>query len=51
MPETWSRMDPDNISPFVAYLATEDCPAKGSTPVELTAPRRMVLCGEALDAN
>jgi hypothetical protein len=22
-------MDPDNISPFVAYLATEDCPING----------------------
>lgn len=30
---------------------TEDCPAKGSTPIELTTPRRLVLCGEALDAN
>lgn len=30
---------------------TEDCPAKGSTPVELTAPRGLVLCGEAPDAN
>jgi NAD(P)-dependent dehydrogenase (short-subunit alcohol dehydrogenase family) len=27
--EEWSPMDPDNISPFVAYLATEDCPING----------------------
>jgi NAD(P)-dependent dehydrogenase (short-subunit alcohol dehydrogenase family) len=25
----WSPMDPSNISPFVAYLATEDCPING----------------------
>jgi NAD(P)-dependent dehydrogenase (short-subunit alcohol dehydrogenase family) len=25
----WSPMDPGNISPFVAYLATEDCPING----------------------
>jgi NAD(P)-dependent dehydrogenase (short-subunit alcohol dehydrogenase family) len=25
----FNRMDPGNVSPFVAYLATEDCPIKG----------------------
>jgi NAD(P)-dependent dehydrogenase (short-subunit alcohol dehydrogenase family) len=25
----WSPMDPANIAPFVAYLATEDCPIHG----------------------
>ena len=25
----WSPLDPANISPFVAYLATEDCPVNG----------------------
>jgi NAD(P)-dependent dehydrogenase (short-subunit alcohol dehydrogenase family) len=25
----WSPLDPENISPFVAYLATEDCPING----------------------
>lgn len=34
-----------------AATRTEDCPAKGSTPIELTAPGRLVLCGEALDGN
>jgi NAD(P)-dependent dehydrogenase (short-subunit alcohol dehydrogenase family) len=28
-PGEWSPMDPANISPFVAYLATEDCPIHG----------------------
>jgi NAD(P)-dependent dehydrogenase (short-subunit alcohol dehydrogenase family) len=27
--DEWTPMDPDNISPFVAYLATEDCPIAG----------------------
>jgi NAD(P)-dependent dehydrogenase (short-subunit alcohol dehydrogenase family) len=27
--DEWDRRDPANISPFVAYLATEDCPIKG----------------------
>jgi NAD(P)-dependent dehydrogenase (short-subunit alcohol dehydrogenase family) len=27
--DEWSSMDPSNISPFVAYLATEDCPLHG----------------------
>jgi NAD(P)-dependent dehydrogenase (short-subunit alcohol dehydrogenase family) len=27
--EGWSAMDPANISPFVAYLATEQCPING----------------------
>jgi NAD(P)-dependent dehydrogenase (short-subunit alcohol dehydrogenase family) len=27
--EGWSPLDPENISPFVAYLATEDCPING----------------------
>jgi NAD(P)-dependent dehydrogenase (short-subunit alcohol dehydrogenase family) len=27
--EEWSALDPANISPFVAYLATEDCPIHG----------------------
>jgi NAD(P)-dependent dehydrogenase (short-subunit alcohol dehydrogenase family) len=26
---TWSPVTPDNIAPFVAYLATEDCPIHG----------------------
>jgi hypothetical protein len=30
---------------------TEDCPAERSTPIELTAPRRLVLCGDALEGN
>jgi NAD(P)-dependent dehydrogenase (short-subunit alcohol dehydrogenase family) len=25
----WTPMDPDNVSPFVAYLATADCPING----------------------
>ncbi|HEY2330791.1 MAG TPA: SDR family oxidoreductase [Acidimicrobiales bacterium] len=25
----WTPMDPDNVSPFVAYLATADCPIAG----------------------
>jgi NAD(P)-dependent dehydrogenase (short-subunit alcohol dehydrogenase family) len=25
----WSPLDPDNVSPFVAYLATETCPING----------------------
>jgi NAD(P)-dependent dehydrogenase (short-subunit alcohol dehydrogenase family) len=28
-PGEWSAMDPANIAPFVAYLATEDCPIHG----------------------
>ncbi len=28
-PDEWSPMDPANIAPFVAYLATEDCPIHG----------------------
>jgi NAD(P)-dependent dehydrogenase (short-subunit alcohol dehydrogenase family) len=28
-PGEWSPMDPANIAPFVAYLATEDCPIHG----------------------
>jgi NAD(P)-dependent dehydrogenase (short-subunit alcohol dehydrogenase family) len=28
-PGEWSPMDPANVSPFVAYLATEDCPIHG----------------------
>jgi NAD(P)-dependent dehydrogenase (short-subunit alcohol dehydrogenase family) len=27
--DEWSSLDPSNISPFVAYLATEDCPIHG----------------------
>ena len=27
--DEWSPMDPANISPFVAYLATADCPING----------------------
>ena len=27
--DEWSAMDPANVSPFVAYLATEDCPIEG----------------------
>ena len=27
--DEWSPMDPGNISPFVAYLATADCPING----------------------
>jgi len=27
--DEWSAMHPGNISPFVAYLATEDCPVHG----------------------
>jgi NAD(P)-dependent dehydrogenase (short-subunit alcohol dehydrogenase family) len=27
--EEWSPTDPENVSPFVAYLATEDCPVNG----------------------
>ena len=27
--EGWSRQDPSNIAPFVAYLCTADCPIKG----------------------
>ncbi len=27
--EAWSPITPDNISPFVAYLGTEDCPIHG----------------------
>jgi NAD(P)-dependent dehydrogenase (short-subunit alcohol dehydrogenase family) len=27
--DEWDPRDPANISPFVAYLATEDCPIKG----------------------
>ena len=27
--EGWSPLDPSNVSPFVAYLATEDCPING----------------------
>jgi hypothetical protein len=27
--EGWSPLDPANVSPFVAYLATEDCPING----------------------
>ena len=27
--EDWSPTGPENISPFVAYLATEDCPIHG----------------------
>jgi NAD(P)-dependent dehydrogenase (short-subunit alcohol dehydrogenase family) len=27
--DEWSPMTPDNIAPFVAYLATEDCPIHG----------------------
>jgi NAD(P)-dependent dehydrogenase (short-subunit alcohol dehydrogenase family) len=30
-PGEWSPMDPANIAPFVAYLATEDCPIHGRT--------------------
>jgi NAD(P)-dependent dehydrogenase (short-subunit alcohol dehydrogenase family) len=28
-PDQWSPTDPANVSPFVAYLATEDCPIEG----------------------
>jgi NAD(P)-dependent dehydrogenase (short-subunit alcohol dehydrogenase family) len=28
-PDGWSATDPANVSPFVAYLATEDCPIGG----------------------
>ncbi|MGE0879562.1 MAG: SDR family oxidoreductase [Acidimicrobiia bacterium] len=28
-PEGWTKMDAGNVSPFVAYLATEDCPIHG----------------------
>jgi NAD(P)-dependent dehydrogenase (short-subunit alcohol dehydrogenase family) len=28
-PNQWSAMDPGNVSPFVGYLATEDCPING----------------------
>jgi hypothetical protein len=28
-PDEWDPRDPANISPFVAYLATADCPIKG----------------------
>jgi NAD(P)-dependent dehydrogenase (short-subunit alcohol dehydrogenase family) len=28
-PDEWSSMAPSNIAPFVAYLATEDCPIHG----------------------
>ena len=28
-PGEWSPMDPANIAPFVAYLATQDCPIHG----------------------
>ena len=27
--EDWSPTGPENIAPFVAYLATEDCPIHG----------------------
>jgi NAD(P)-dependent dehydrogenase (short-subunit alcohol dehydrogenase family) len=27
--DTWTPMDPGNVSPFVAYLATEGCPING----------------------
>jgi NAD(P)-dependent dehydrogenase (short-subunit alcohol dehydrogenase family) len=27
--DAWTPMDPGNVSPFVAYLATEDCPING----------------------
>jgi NAD(P)-dependent dehydrogenase (short-subunit alcohol dehydrogenase family) len=27
--DEWSPLDPGNVSPFVAYLATEDCPING----------------------
>jgi NAD(P)-dependent dehydrogenase (short-subunit alcohol dehydrogenase family) len=27
--DTWDPFDPGNVSPFVAYLATADCPIKG----------------------
>jgi NAD(P)-dependent dehydrogenase (short-subunit alcohol dehydrogenase family) len=27
--DEWDRRDPANVSPFVAYLATADCPIKG----------------------
>jgi len=27
--DEWDSRDPANVSPFVAYLATEDCPIKG----------------------
>ena len=30
-PDEWSPQDPANIAPFVAYLATEDCPIHGRT--------------------
>jgi NAD(P)-dependent dehydrogenase (short-subunit alcohol dehydrogenase family) len=30
-PDEWSSMAPANIAPFVAYLATEDCPIHGRT--------------------
>ncbi|MFC5746321.1 SDR family oxidoreductase [Actinomadura rugatobispora] len=28
-PGEWSMLDPGNVSPFVAYLATENCPING----------------------
>src|SRR5690606_23164764 len=28
-PDTWDPRDPANVSPFVAYLATEHCPIHG----------------------
>ncbi|RAY16893.1 short-chain dehydrogenase [Actinomadura craniellae] len=28
-PDAWSPLDPSNVSPFVAYLATADCPING----------------------
>ena len=28
-PDGWSALDPGNVSPFVAYLATEGCPVNG----------------------
>jgi hypothetical protein len=28
-PDEWSPINPANIAPFVAYLATEDCPIHG----------------------
>jgi NAD(P)-dependent dehydrogenase (short-subunit alcohol dehydrogenase family) len=28
-PQGWSQTGPENIAPFVAYLATEDCPIHG----------------------
>ena len=28
-PSEWSPMDPANVSPFVAYLSTADCPING----------------------